>query len=352
MKSLKTILALSFMYFTATTSLVSSYGLEPKDFYKDIAKTLVVSHNGKGDFKTIQAAMDSIPSSNKNWIKIYLKHGTYNEKIVIPKEKQKIIMQGNNASKVIIQYNDAGLANTSGPIRVDAEYFVAINITFKNTNTRMTPIIPYKAIKVAPSIILAADKAWFYGCTFISVQDTVADLLGRHYFINCYIVGAIDFIWGGGQSIYQNCVIYVKGVTSKKMTKEGGMLEGYITAQGRESEEDKSGFVFKNCLIQGDGKAYLGRAYRNYSRVVFYGTNMSNVVVPRGWDAWDYNDQVHKFTYAEINCTGEGANKKGRVGWEKNLSAKDVKLLIEPKNFIDEDGWMATLPSSLVSLFF
>lgn len=60
----------------------------------------------------------------------------------------------------------------------------------------------------------------------------------------------------------------------------------------------------------------------------------------------------HKFTYAEINCTGEGANKKGRVGWEKNLSAKDVKLLIEPKNFIDEDGWMATLPSSLVSLFF
>lgn len=91
----------------------------------------------------------------------------------------------------------------------------------------------------------------------------------------------------------QNCVIYVKGVTSKKMTKEGGMLEGYITAQGRESEEDKSGFVFKNCLIQGDGKAYLGRAYRNYSRVVFYGTNMSNVVVPRGWDAWDYNDQVY-----------------------------------------------------------
>jgi len=50
---------------------------------------------------------------------------------VIPKEKQKIIMQGNNASKVIIQYNDAGLANSSGPLRVDAEYFVAINITFK-----------------------------------------------------------------------------------------------------------------------------------------------------------------------------------------------------------------------------
>jgi len=40
-------------------------------------------------------------------------------------------MQGSDASKVIIQYNDAGLSASSGPLRVDAEYFVAINITFK-----------------------------------------------------------------------------------------------------------------------------------------------------------------------------------------------------------------------------
>ena len=91
----------------------------------------------------------------------------------------------------------------------------------------------------------------------------------------------------------QNCVINVKAVTSKRMMKKGGMLEGFITAQGRESEEDKSGFVFKHCVIQGDGKAYLGRAYRNYSRVVFYETTMSNVVVRKGWDAWEYSDQVY-----------------------------------------------------------
>lgn len=76
MKSLKIILALSFLFLTASL-FVSSHGLEPKDFYKDIAKTVMVSHNGKSDFKTIQAAIDSIPSGNKNWIKIYLKHGTY-----------------------------------------------------------------------------------------------------------------------------------------------------------------------------------------------------------------------------------------------------------------------------------
>lgn len=50
---------------------------------------------------------------------------------MIPKEKPMIVMQGNNASKVVIQYNDAGQANSSGPFIVNAEYFVAIDITFK-----------------------------------------------------------------------------------------------------------------------------------------------------------------------------------------------------------------------------
>lgn len=77
MESLPSILALSFLYLTAMSSTVTSYGLEPKNFYKDIAKTVVVSHNGKGDFRTIQAAIDSVPSGNNNWIRIYLKHGTY-----------------------------------------------------------------------------------------------------------------------------------------------------------------------------------------------------------------------------------------------------------------------------------
>ncbi|CAH2041557.1 unnamed protein product [Thlaspi arvense] len=204
MKSLIiTLLALLFLYLTVS---VSSRDLEHKihkDLSVDIVKTVVVGQNGEADFKTIQAAIDSIPSGNKNWIKINLRNGIYNEKIQIPADKQKIIMQGKTTSEVIIQYNDAGESNASGPIIVYAEYFVAINITFKNTYNKITPIESYNELKVAPSIILMADKAWFYGCTFISVQDTLADLVGRHYFQNCYIEGAVDFIWGGGQSTYQ-----------------------------------------------------------------------------------------------------------------------------------------------------
>ncbi|CAN6971517.1 unnamed protein product [Brassica rapa subsp. trilocularis] len=360
MKFLICLLALSFWNLTASSSRISPHGLEhkqPKNFNIDIGKTVVVGQSGATHFKTIQAAIDSVPSGNNKWIKIQLQNGIYFEKIVIPMEKEKIILQGNNPLEVIIQYNDAGQASSSGPMIVNAEYFIAINVTFKNSYNSIASVVPYKKIKVAPSIVLLADKAWFYGCSFISVQDTLADLVGRHYFKNCYIEGAIDFIWGGGQSLYEKCVIYVKammnvkGMMNDEMVKSRGMLPGFITAQGRQSEQDTSGFVFKNCEIKGDGRASLGRAYRGYSRVVFYATSMSNVIVPQGWDAWHYKGEEDKITFVEVKCTGEGANKQGRVGWEKNLSDTDIDFLINTKTFIAGDGWMTTLPSSLVSLY-
>lgn len=72
-----------------------------------------------------------------------------------------------------------------------------------NTYNQDKPVTPLGEMKVAPAVVLAADKAAFFGCYFISIQDTVADLEGRHYFQQCHIKGAVDFIWGGGQSIYQ-----------------------------------------------------------------------------------------------------------------------------------------------------
>lgn len=72
----------------------------------------------------------------------------------------------------------------------------------------------------------------------------------------------------------------------------GGALDpgsaGYITAQGRDNPNEASGFVFKDCKVSGTGSTYLGRAWRGYSRVIFYNSNFSKIVVPQGWDAWHF----------------------------------------------------------------
>ena len=77
----------------------------------------------------------------------------------------------------------------------------------------------------------------------------------------------------------QNCELHVKA-------KSIGLGKAYITAQGREQEQDTNGFVFKNCRVTGTGPAYLGRAYKSHSSVVFYQSTFDNIIAPEGWDAW------------------------------------------------------------------
>lgn len=43
----------------------------------EITRTITVDLSGHGDFKSIQQAIDSVPSNNQNWIRIHVKPGTY-----------------------------------------------------------------------------------------------------------------------------------------------------------------------------------------------------------------------------------------------------------------------------------
>lgn len=62
------------------------------------------------------------------------------------------------------------------------------------------------SIKPAVAVAVYGDKSAFYNCDFLGLQDTLWDVQGRHHFKDCYIEGAIDFIFGSGQSIYEVCV--------------------------------------------------------------------------------------------------------------------------------------------------
>lgn len=42
-----------------------------------VYRTIYVDQSGKGNFRTIQSAIDSVPSNNNKWVCIYIKAGTY-----------------------------------------------------------------------------------------------------------------------------------------------------------------------------------------------------------------------------------------------------------------------------------
>lgn len=42
-----------------------------------VSRTITVDRQGRGDFPTVQSAVDSVPDGNRDWIKIHVHAGSY-----------------------------------------------------------------------------------------------------------------------------------------------------------------------------------------------------------------------------------------------------------------------------------
>ncbi|XP_022761912.1 probable pectinesterase 29 [Durio zibethinus] len=297
-------------------------------------KTLLVDQSGHGNFSTIQSAINYIPSNNAKWFCIYMTAGIYREKVKIPYDKPFIILKGAGKGKTFVVWDDHQSLVQSPTFSSLADNIVVKGMSFVNSYNS-----PNSKNPRAPAVaaMIGGDKSFFYKCGFSSVQDSLWDDQGRHYFKHCTIEGAVDFIFGNGQSIYEGCAIHFLGEEL-----EPG-LAGFITAQGRTNPVDANGFVFKNCNVFGSGTTFLGRPWRGFSRVLFYNCQFSDIIHPSGWQAWNFVGHEDRLTFAEYGNHGPGSDTSRRVSWEKKLNVETVKHLTS-MSFIDTDGWLQNLP--------
>ncbi|XP_010518423.1 PREDICTED: putative pectinesterase 10 [Camelina sativa] len=316
--------------------LLSMYGSTAWGEYSiQINSTISVNPNGAGNFTTIQSAIDSIPLYNQNWILILIENGTYNEKVKIPYNKGYVYLQGRGIEKTIIAYNDHQFTDTSSTFTAFPDNIIITGITFRNTYNIESIDTP---IKPAVAARLLGDKYVVLDSSFDGFQDTLYDCLGRHYYKRCVITGGIDFIFGYARSLYEGCTLNMTvGIYAPDRAY------GTITAQGNQLPTDEGGFVFNDCTVTGNGKALLGRAWEPYARVIFYRSELSDVILPIGWDAWKAKDQEGHTTFVEYGCIGAGANTSERVPWLKKESEEYV-LNLTSRSFINQDGWLDRLP--------
>ncbi|KAJ0721088.1 putative pectinesterase [Helianthus annuus] len=233
-----------------------------------------------------------------------------------------IYLKGGGKRKTYVVWNGHNSIESDATFISEADNVVVKSITFINSydyplaSNGHNPIMPVVAAKIS------GDKSAFYRCGFMGVQDTLWDDTGRHYFKFCSIRGAVDFIMGSGQSIYERSTISViAGFLSPQ--------PGFITAQSRDAASDLNGFVFKDCNVVGNGTTYLRRPWRGHARVLFYNSRLSNIVVPQGWLDGDF-----------IGTTmGDGSDTSGIVWWKSKLSKEEVRRLTS-MSYIDEEGWI------------
>ncbi|XP_047312652.1 putative pectinesterase 11 [Impatiens glandulifera] len=288
------------------------------------AVLLRVDQYGKGDFKKIQDAIDAVPSNNNRVVFIWVKPGIYKEKIVVPADKPFITISGTLASNTIITWNEGGNILESPTVTVLASDFIARYLTIQNT---------FGSKDKAVALRVKAERAAFYDCRILSYQDTILDEAGKHYYKNCYIEGATDFICGNAASLFHGCHLHSLS-----------FVGGAITAQKRKSRSEKTGFIFSKCRITGPGNAVLGRPWGPYSRVVFLRTYMSNVVLPRGWDDWEQQNNQRSVYYGEHNCYGPGANRGRRVKWSRDLSSYEARSFVNIALIKGQD-WVRASPT-------
>lgn len=290
-----------------------------------------VGPKGSGaEYTKVKSAVNSIPEGGDERCVIYIAEGVYEEKITVPKTKSKITFQGANASSTVIQYGDtaesAGSTSKSATVAILSDYFIALDITFSNTN----PPPPGGAVgQQAVALRIEGDFAQFTRVAFLGAQDTLYDKQGRHYFKDCYIKGSIDFVFGAGLSYYDKCHL-------ESIANPGS---GSLTAQKKSTEDELSGFSFVNCLVTGNGPIYLGRAWGPYSKVVFSYTQLNAPIIPAGWFDWADPARQKTVYYGQYKCTGVGANTTGRVNWSKDLTDSEAAPFLT-WDFVDGNSWI------------
>ncbi|KAK7332682.1 hypothetical protein VNO80_29437 [Phaseolus coccineus] len=295
-----------------------------------INRTIKVDGNGNGEFKTIQAAIDSIPEHNSNWIIVHLRKGLYREKVHIPESKPYIFLRGNGRGRTGIVWSESSTDNVaSATFRVEAHDVIAFGISFQN---EAPTGVAYTSQNQSVAAYVSADKVAFYHCSFYSTHNTLFDQKGRHYYDNCYIQGSIDFIFGRARTIFHEAEIFV--VDDKRLK-----IQGSITAHNRENADELNGYIFIKGRVYGIGEVYLGRAKGPYSRVIFSETYLSKTIVPEGWTNWSHEGSTEHLVHAEYNCHGPGALTKGRAPWSLQLTKEEVEPFLSI-DYIDGKNWL------------
>ena len=187
--------ALALVLVLATTAALGSQ--QPK-------ANAIVASDGSGTHKTVQEAIDAVPqntSASNRWT-IFIKAGTYRERVYVQREKRFVTLLGEDAGRTVITYNlNATMPGEDGrpigtfrtpTVTIDADDFTAENLTFENS---AGPVGQALALRVD------GDRVVFRRSRFLGWQDTIFLNRGRQYFEDCYIAGHVDFIFGGATAV-------------------------------------------------------------------------------------------------------------------------------------------------------
>ena len=332
--------------------------------------TIRVAVDGTGDTTTVQAAIDRLPATGGT---ILVAPGTYREQVII--NQSHVTLKGTAAepgTTVLVDDTSQGTRGAKpsyATVHVLGDDFHAANITFQNDFNRTHEQV--SAGSQAQALNMEGDRNILANVRILGNQDTLyigargcgqagslripppsstsfppgsqpapvpptpcTPAATRSYFTHCVIAGNVDFIYGDGNAVFNDCEIH--------STEHAA--GGYLTAQGKYLANQQSTFVFNHCRLTGEpglAHVYLGRPWRPYASVVYLNCVMGAHIDPAGWHEWHPGETHNLDTvfYAEYNSTGPGATPSAREPKSRQLTKAEAAQFETTRFLAGSDHW-------------
>lgn len=272
----------------------------------------------------LQAVFDSVPENTV----IHLAEGDYRCKAMI--RTPGLTLVGAGAGKTRIVFDDH--ARKPHPIGWEYNTFrtytlavCADRVTIRDLSVVNDALAPeVKGQEVALSVV--GDGFLMERCCLSSTQDTLfsgplpSDLIGRYEgflddslrrgirmrqrFADCLIEGTVDFIFGCGETVFENCEI--RSLVDARDV-------GYVAAPSHEFSQQE-GFRFRNCRFTCEpgvtpGSIYLARPWRDYGLCRFENCRYDSHIAAEGFDKWNGTNRDRTARFFETPAVA------GRVSW-------------------------------------
>ncbi|MEE1547107.1 MAG: pectinesterase family protein [Prevotella pectinovora] len=299
----------------------------------DNPDTLFVARDGTAEFRNIDDAIEVCRAFMEYHKVIFVKKGTYKEKLIVPSWLTNIEICGEDRDNTIITYDDHANVFIPGTdrkmgtfrtytVRVDGNDITFRNITIENNAARLGQAV---------ALHTQGDRLTFVNCRILGNQDTVytGGINTRLYFKDCHIEGTTDFIFGPSTAWFENCTILSR-------------TDSYITAAST-PQNVEYGYVFNRCKIvaaEGVSKVYLGRPWRPYAHTLFMNCQLGKHILPVGWHNWSNTQNETTAGYCEYDNHGEGAATKERAAWTRQLTRKEAAKVTLENVFRQNGGWI------------
>jgi pectinesterase len=234
-----------------------------------------VKQKGIPVFATIAGALAAVPDKNPAPFVIHIRDGHYHEKLNV--DQPNVHFVGESRDATIISYDDSGDSRSadgaalgtwgSYSLSISAPGFHAGSLTIENSfdypaNAARADTDPAKVQNpqaVALMLAEGSDLAVFRDVTITGYQDSLFVNAGRSYFRHCRVSGHVDFIFGAGQAVFDECEIVSRNRANKNPT-------GYVTAPSTPITAPY-GFLFINSRFVKEtpdvpaGSVHLGRPW-------------------------------------------------------------------------------------------